>query len=56
MSEATRGQQNRKEIRQRMESLLPKFCPDTFSGLANSLAYELNLTPDTIKYNYLNMF
>jgi hypothetical protein len=56
MSDASRGQQIRRNIRQEMESQLYKYCPNTFSVIAYRIAYDFNLTPDTVKYNYLIMF
>lgn len=56
MSDASRGQQIRRNIRQEMESQLHKYLPNTFSVLSYRLAYDFNLTPDTVKYNYLIMF
>jgi hypothetical protein len=56
MSEESRGQQIRRNIRSAMEGQLHKYCPNMFSKMANLIAYDFNLTPDTVKYNYLNMF
>jgi hypothetical protein len=56
MSEETRGQQNRKHIRQEIESVLSKYCPNRFNKMANLIAYDFNLSPDTLKYRYLPMF
>lgn len=56
MSEESKGQQIRKRIRETVENQLSKYCPNTFNKMANLIAYDLNLTPDTIKYNYLPMF
>ncbi len=56
MSQESRGQQIRKNIRSAMESSLYRYCPNTFHRMANLIAYDFNLTPDTVKYNYLNMF
>jgi hypothetical protein len=39
-----------------MEGSLSKYCPNTFSRMAYLIAYDYNLTPDTVKYNYLTMF
>jgi hypothetical protein len=55
MSMATRGQTNRGNIRKAMENLLPKYLPNPLDALADYLAYELNLSPDTVKYTYLPM-
>jgi hypothetical protein len=56
MSDSTQGQQNRKEIRQQIESVLKKYVPETLSGMANLIAYDFNLSPYTLKYNYIPMF
>lgn len=56
MSEESRGQQIRRNIRSAIEGSLSKYCPNTFSRMAYLIAYDFNLTPDTVKYNYLNMF
>jgi hypothetical protein len=56
MSEESKGQQIRKRIREQVESQLSKYCPNTFNKMANLIAYDFNLCPDTLKYNYLPMF
>ena len=56
MSEATRGQQNRKEIRQQMEFNLAKYFPDTLDRASNRIAYDYHLSPYTVRYTYLPMF
>lgn len=56
MSQETRGQQARKNIKLTMIGQLSKYCPNTFHKMAMLIAYEMNLTPDTVKYNYLSMF
>lgn len=56
MSEATKGQSKRKEIRQSIEADLPKYCPDTLERIADRIAYEYNLSPYTVRYTYLPMF
>jgi hypothetical protein len=56
MSQATKGQEHRHEIRVAIEEDLVEFCPDTKDNLACKIAYKENLTPDTVKYNYLKMF
>jgi hypothetical protein len=56
MSEATHGQQNRKEIQQRIELSLSKYCPTSIDRLADFLAYEYHLSPYTVRYTYLPMF
>lgn len=56
MSEESKGQRIRKRIRETVENQLHKYCPNTFNKMANLIAYDLNLTPDTIRYNYLPMF
>ena len=56
MSEATRGQQNRKEIRQQMEFNLAKYFPDTLDRASNRIAYDFHLSPYTVRYTYLPMF
>jgi|GEM_PF-2450996 hypothetical protein len=56
MSQATKGQEHRYEIRVAIEQDLAEFCPDTIDNLASRIAYKENLTPDTVKYNYLKMF
>jgi hypothetical protein len=55
MSQATKGQEHRHEIRVAIEEDLSQFCPDTKDNLACKIAYKENLTPDTVKYNYLKM-
>jgi hypothetical protein len=56
MSEATRGQQNRREIRRQIESHLGNYCPNTLDKLANLIAYDFNLSPYTVRYTYLPMY
>ena len=56
MTEATRGQQNRKEIRQQMESTLTNYFPDTLDRASNRIAYDYHLSPYTVRYTYLPMF
>jgi hypothetical protein len=56
MSEETHGQQNRKRIREQIEHVLGKYCPNTFNKMANLIAYDFNLCPDTLKYSYLPMW
>jgi hypothetical protein len=56
MSQETKGQQNRKNIRQAIEQSLPKYCPNMPSKMANLIAYDFNLSPDTVRYCYLPMF
>jgi len=56
LSYATKGQINRRNIREKMESELEKYCPNTISRMANLIAYDFNLAPDTVKYSYLFMF
>lgn len=56
MSEETHGQQNRKRIKEQVEHNLSKYCPNTFNKMANLIAYDFNLCPDTLKYSYLPMF
>ena len=56
MSEETRGQQARKNIQITMLGVLSKYCPNTFQKMANLIAFDFNLTPDTVRYNYLSMF
>jgi len=56
LSDATKGQLNRRSIREKMESELEKYCPNTISRMANLIAYDFNLAPDTVKYSYLFMF
>lgn len=56
MSEETRGQQNRKRIKEQVEHALSKYCPNPFNRMANLIAYDFNLCPDTLKYSYLPMF
>lgn len=56
MSEATHGQQNRKEIRQEVESALSNYCPNRIDRMANLIAYDFNLSPWTVRYTYLPMF
>jgi hypothetical protein len=56
MSEESKGQQIRKNIRLGIEQALSKYCPNTISRMANLIAYDFNLSPDTLRYNYLPMF
>jgi hypothetical protein len=56
MSEESKGQQIRKNIRLAIEQALGKYCPNTISRMANLIAYDFNLSPDTLRYNYLPMF
>lgn len=56
MSQPTKGQQNRKEIHQSIEGSLAKFCPNTLDKIANLIAYDLYLSPYTVRYTYLPMF
>jgi len=56
MSEESRGQIIKKNITKAMEGQLHKYVPNPFNRMANLIAYEFNLTPDTVRYNYLNMF
>lgn len=56
MSESTKGQQNRKQIRQQIEATFEKYCPNTLEKLADYIAYEFNLSPYTVRYTYLPMF
>jgi hypothetical protein len=56
MSEESKGQQIRKNIRLGIEQALSRYCPNTISRMANLIAYDFNLSPDTLRYNYLPMF
>ena len=56
MSEESKGQQIRKNIRLGIEQALAKYCPNTIPKMANLIAYDFNLSPDTLRYNYLPMF
>jgi hypothetical protein len=56
MSNATKGQQNRESIKEKMESELKEYCPNTIPRMANLIAYDFNLAPDTVRYSYLFMF
>lgn len=56
MSEETRGQQARKNIQMAILGVLEKYCPNSYSRMANLIAFDFNLTPDTVRYNYLSMF
>lgn len=56
MSEESRGQQIRKRIQEQVEGRLSKYCPNPFNKMANLIAYDFHLCPDTLKYNYLPMF
>jgi hypothetical protein len=56
MSEESRGQQIRKRIQEQVEGQLGKYCPNSFNKMANLIAYDFHLCPDTLKYNYLPMF
>jgi hypothetical protein len=56
MTEETKGQRARKNIQLTIIGKLSKYCPNTFSKMANLIAFDFNLTPDTVRYNYLSMF
>jgi len=56
LSEATKGQSRRRQIRETIEADLPNFCPDTIDRLADRIAYKYNLSPYTVRYTYLPMF
>jgi hypothetical protein len=56
MSEETRGQRCRKNIRETIEHNLSKYVPNSFNSIAYRIAYDYNLSPDTIKYGYLPMW
>jgi hypothetical protein len=56
LSEESKGQQIRKNIRLAIEHSLAKYCPNTIPKMANLIAYDFNLSPDTLRYNYLPMF
>jgi len=56
MSMATKGQSNRKQIRETIESHLSDYCPDVLDRLADRIAYDYNLSPYTVRYTYLPMF
>jgi hypothetical protein len=56
MTEETKGQRARKNIQLTIIGQLSKYCPNTFSKMANLIAFDFNLTPDTVRYNYLSMF
>jgi hypothetical protein len=56
LSEATKGQTRRKQIRETIESNLSRYCPDTIDRLADRIAYDYNLSPYTVRYTYLPMF
>jgi hypothetical protein len=56
MSEESKGQQIRRNIRSAIEGALNKYCPNTLPKMANLIAYDFNLSPDTVRYRYLPMF
>lgn len=56
MSQPTKGQQNRKEIHERILFLLSKYSPNTLDKIANLIAFDLYLSPYTVRYTYLPMF
>ena len=56
MSQPTKGQQNRKEIHERILFLLSKYTPNTLDKIANLIAFDLYLSPYTVRYTYLPMF
>jgi hypothetical protein len=56
MSDSTRGQVARKQIRETIEANLSKYSPNTIPKMANLIAYDYNLSPDTVRYCYLPMF
>lgn len=56
MSNETKGQINRRNIREAVENALPDYCPNEYRRMACLIAYDFNLSPDTVKYRYLDMF
>ena len=56
MSQATKGQVNRKTIRATIEKTLSRYCPNEIERMANLIAYDFNLSPYTVRYTYLPMF
>jgi hypothetical protein len=56
MSEESRGQQIRNRIAHAIENQLSKYCPNPYNKMANLIAYDFNLCPDTLKYRYFPMF
>jgi hypothetical protein len=56
MSQATKGQVNRKNIRMTIENSLSRYCPNELDRMANLIAYDFNLSPYTVRYTYLPMF
>lgn len=52
----TDGQTNRKKNVVDMEDLLHEFLPMAYDKLAGKIAYQMSLSPDTVKYSYLLMF
>lgn len=56
MSDATKGQVRRRNIREEMESELGKYCPNPLNRMINLIAYDFNLAPDTVRYSYVYMF
>lgn len=55
MAEETKGQTNRKNIQQSILKSLAKYCPATYRKMASLIAFDFHLSPDTIKYRYLDM-
>jgi hypothetical protein len=56
MSNETKGQVSRRNIREAVENALPNYCPNEYRRMACLIAYDFNLSPDTVKYRYLDMF
>lgn len=52
----TDGQSNRKKNVIDIEDLLDTLLPMQYDKLAGIIAYEMNLSPDTVKYSFLSMF
>ena len=56
MAEETRGQTSRKNIQQSLLNVLDKYSPNFYRKMANLIAFDFHLSPDTVKYRYLDMF
>jgi hypothetical protein len=53
MTEATKGQINRKNIQTAIINSLKKYCPDTADRIADFIAFEFHLSPYTVRYTYI---
>lgn len=56
MAEETKGQTSRKNIQQSLLNGLDKYSSNFYRKMANLIAFDFHLSPDTVKYRYLDMF